>query len=346
MDRILDVLNRAELETDDIVVMCTELNAYAPFIHSVFGQRKKGMPLLNYTIADRTVGEMSLVAEFLHDLFVLTRGRFTVGEVMGIIAHPICAAHHRFSLEDIDTMRVLSLKSGFRWGYDKQHRDRVVGAAFDEHSWMQAKKRILLGICYDDDELRDGTVAEVIEEQDTHIIGAYFDVVHKLWTFYEFAQQAQNTEHWSQMLWDLYKGLFEGAQDADEHLSSFSQAISKLSEIWEGEAMDMKLPSKVVEESIDQLMGEEMGSTGFLQGGITFCKMLPMRNIPIKMTCILGLGILDFPRSPASTWHRPDGRPVRPLGDRSPRLDDRYLFLETLMSTQATPHQLCGTIHL
>ena len=36
---------------------------------------------------------------------------------------------------------------------------------------------------------------------------------------------------------------------------------------------------------------------GFLSGGITFCSMVPMRSLPFKMVCLLGLNDGDFPRN-------------------------------------------------
>jgi len=66
---------------------------------------------------------------------------------------------------------------------------------------------------------------------------------------------------------------------------------------------------------------------------VTFCAMLPMRNIPAAVVCLIGMNNDAFPR---------DSRPIsfdlmsqhpKP-GDRSRRNDDKYLFLETLLSAR------------
>ncbi|CAG0984641.1 partial RecBCD enzyme subunit RecC, partial [Anaerolineae bacterium] len=71
----------------------------------------------------------------------------------------------------------------------------------------------------------------------------------------------------------------------------------------------------------------------FLSGGITLASMKPMRPLPYRVIALLGMGDGEFPRTvkPPSfdlmqIWYR--------YGDRSGRLDDRYLFLELLLSAR------------
>ena len=54
-----------------------------------------------------------------------------------------------------------------------------------------------------------------------------------------------------------------------------------------------------------------------------------MRSIPFKVVCLLGMNDADFPRPDRPVSF--DGISKAPRrGDRSRRLDDRYLFLEAL----------------
>src|SRR5690606_21082631 len=71
----------------------------------------------------------------------------------------------------------------------------------------------------------------------------------------------------------------------------------------------------------------------FLTGGITFCTLVPMRSVPFEVVCLIGMNDEAFPRA-----HRPlsfdrMAQDVR-RGDRSRRDDDRYLFLEALLSAR------------
>ncbi|MFA6810263.1 MAG: exodeoxyribonuclease V subunit gamma, partial [Desulfoplanes sp.] len=73
--------------------------------------------------------------------------------------------------------------------------------------------------------------------------------------------------------------------------------------------------------------------TRFLSGGVTFCTLQPMRSIPFSVMCLVGLSDGAFPRqdrSPGFDLIRAASR----KGDRSLRMDDRYLFLEALISAR------------
>jgi exodeoxyribonuclease V gamma subunit len=75
----------------------------------------------------------------------------------------------------------------------------------------------------------------------------------------------------------------------------------------------------------------------FLMGGITFCGMVPQRAIPFQVVAVLGLNDGEFPRAASDSGLDLMAR-FRRLGDRDVRSDDRYLFLETLMSARRRLH--------
>jgi exodeoxyribonuclease V gamma subunit len=72
---------------------------------------------------------------------------------------------------------------------------------------------------------------------------------------------------------------------------------------------------------------------GFLTGGLTFCAMLPMRSIPFKVICLLGMSDEAYPRRTKPLGFDLIAREPK-SGDRSRRKDDRYLFLEALLSAR------------
>ena len=72
----------------------------------------------------------------------------------------------------------------------------------------------------------------------------------------------------------------------------------------------------------------------FLLGGVTFCGMVPQRSIPFDVVAVLGLNDGEFPRG-GSDAGLDLMATQRRLGDRDTRSDDRYLFLETVMSARA-----------
>jgi exodeoxyribonuclease V gamma subunit len=90
---------------------------------------------------------------------------------------------------------------------------------------------------------------------------------------------------------------------------------------------------QVIISWLEDRVAERKSANGFLRGQLTFCSMLPMRSIPFKVIALLGMNEGEFPKI--------DRNPTFDLlthnfrkGDRSRRADDRYEFLEILLSAR------------
>jgi exodeoxyribonuclease V gamma subunit len=70
-----------------------------------------------------------------------------------------------------------------------------------------------------------------------------------------------------------------------------------------------------------------------MTGGVTFCAMLPMRSIPFKIICLVGMNSDTFPRDTQPLSFDLIAQHPRP-SDRSRRNDDKYLFLESIISAR------------
>jgi exodeoxyribonuclease V gamma subunit len=70
---------------------------------------------------------------------------------------------------------------------------------------------------------------------------------------------------------------------------------------------------------------------------VTFATLMPMRAIPFRQVCLLGMNDGDYPRSRMPMDFDLMALDYRP-GDRSRREDDRYLFLEALLSARDGLH--------
>jgi exodeoxyribonuclease V gamma subunit len=71
----------------------------------------------------------------------------------------------------------------------------------------------------------------------------------------------------------------------------------------------------------------------FISGKVLFSSLVPMRSIPYKTICLLGMNDTDFPRRPTRPAYDMMAKEWR-HGDRIPREEDRYLFLETIISAR------------
>jgi exodeoxyribonuclease V gamma subunit len=124
---------------------------------------------------------------------------------------------------------------------------------------------------------------------------------------------------------------------SNEHDDYVLAQLEELRETWletcESVGLHDELPLTVVREA--WLAGLDQGrlSQRFLAGAVNFCTLMPMRAIPFKLVCLLGMNDGDYPRAQPPLDFDLMGSDYRP-GDRSRREDDRYLLLEALLSAR------------
>lgn len=94
------------------------------------------------------------------------------------------------------------------------------------------------------------------------------------------------------------------------------------------------VPLAVIQSCLRRSLETPEWSTRFLTGGVTFGAMVPMRSIPFEVVCLIGMNYDHFPRLRRALSFDLMTQASRP-GDRSRRDDDRYLFLESLLSARS-----------
>jgi exodeoxyribonuclease V gamma subunit len=97
------------------------------------------------------------------------------------------------------------------------------------------------------------------------------------------------------------------------------------------------LPLSVVGDYWLSQLDEKGLTQRFFGGAVTFATLMPMRAIPFRHVCLLGMNDGDYPRTRIPMDFDLMGLDYRP-GDRSRREDDRYLFLEALLSARDCLH--------
>lgn len=96
-----------------------------------------------------------------------------------------------------------------------------------------------------------------------------------------------------------------------------------------------QVPLTLLRDELAQRLDQQRISQRFLAGPVNICTLMPMRSIPFKVVCLLGMNDGVYPRTlPPLGFDLMSQKPQR--GDRSRRDDDRYLFLEALMSAEQT----------
>jgi exodeoxyribonuclease V gamma subunit len=261
----------------------------------------------------------------------------TAAQVLDLAAMPGVRRRFRFDDDDLDRLRELVTESGIRWGFDPEHRSRFLVTA-RSNTWAAGLDRILLGVAMSEEEphwLGTALPLDDMDSGDVDLAGRLAELVDRL--------AAALTS-------------FTGERPVGDWLVAIGSAIDSLTAVPDAEAgqrtqLDRELADIAAAADVQTdvtglgladvrslLAGRLQGSptrANFRTGDLTVCTMVPMRSVPHRVICVLGLDDGVFPRGIGV-----DGDDVLArdpcVGERDPRGEDRQLLLDAVMAATGT----------
>ena len=346
-DQLLARFNAAQkagqpLHPRDVIVMVPDINSYAPHIRAVFGQidqtDKRYIP---FSLADQQQRGQNPLLNALEVLLNLPDSRFEVSEFLGLLEVP--ALRKKFGIDEIAIPKLHQWvqESGIRWGLDSQQRQQAVAMpeTLSANTWEFGLQRLLLGYAVGAGQAFNGIEPYAdIGGLEVQYLGGLFLIQEKLAAYVHKLRQAQSVEAWQTLLLTLLDDFFVATQERElKTLETLTQALSQ----WQNNCrqaqlgLDERLPVNIVREAWLSIVDEPNLQQRFLSGRVNFCTLMPMRAIPFKVVCLLGMNDGDYPRTQqAQSFDLMSQRGHYRPGDRSRRQDDHYLFLEAVLSAR------------
>lgn len=329
------------LRPQDVVVMVPDIRQYAPLVQAVFDREDDTR--LPFVILDRPQrGEQPLLTA-LEWLLGLPEARCTSAELWDLLDVPAVAARFAIATSDLPRLRRWFEAAGARWGLDAQHRAHWhMPDELEQNTWRFALDRLLLGYAVGDDSSIDQVFAGTLPEGDISpleaaLLGPMSQVLAALAEWSERLRQPRTVAAWLEELQALLAAFLAATDDNESWLlEQLQQALlAWADEAREARAADAGIALAVVCEGWLSRLDDASMSQRFLSGAIHVATLMPMRAIPFRMVCILGLNDGDFPRQRLPVdFDLMSLRGQQRAGDRSRREDDRYLFLEALLSAR------------
>ena len=324
----------SDLSPRDIVVMTPDIETYSPYISSVFGAAE-GSSALHYSIADRRMKNEGEIAGALLKLLALYGSRFRASEIFDLLAS--LPVKRRFLLNDkeLEIIRGWIETTGIRWGMDERERSSRGLPSFRENSWMAGLDRLLLGYAMPDKSLLFNGIlpCDDLAASSADTLGKFAEFVHSVDTLVKNLNRARPLTEWSLQFQTLLNDFILPDAISEREFTAIALLAEQIAENaaladFSGDVS----PAVILSWFRARLEQEEQG-IGFMTGGITFCAMLPMRSIPFRVVALIGMNDAAFPRqSRAPGFDLIARNPCR--GDRSLRNEDRYLFLESILSAR------------
>ncbi|HEY5718574.1 MAG TPA: hypothetical protein VIS52_08775, partial [Motiliproteus sp.] len=335
----------------DVLVMCPQVEQYAPYIGAVFetgfhpeppaldASGKRPPPKLPVSITDRAPKDAEpLISSFL-ELLLLPDSRFQVSKVLDLLRLPALQARFGFSADELVTLEWWLSEACIHWGLDARHKAAVIGGeASALFSWGWGLRRLLLGFAHSDSaELAAGEwLLPHVEGGDALLLGRLMQLLERLQHHAALLAQSRSPSQWGAYLRELRDAFFASAKEGEERDAgdALENAINQLLLWTDKAAYQAPLSLEVVRFYLNRHLGMPDGSNRFMTGQITFCSLEPMRSAPFRVIAILGLNDGDYPRQQVPFGFDLMASTPRRVGDRSRRGDDRYLFLEALICTR------------
>ena len=336
-DRLLRLFERLDgLEPRTVIVMAPDIDIYAPYVEAVFGAAARGMRI-PWSIADRRAGAEHPLLEAVDRLLALPRCRFEVTEILALLEVP--SVQRRFGLDaaGLERVRTWVRESGVRWGEDAAMRADLGLPEEKANTWAFGLDRLFLGYALPPDPDADpyaGVLPYVdLEGGEVVSLGALQSVIEVLGTWRRRLAAPRTVADWRTTLNAMLADVFAPDEDEGPVVQRVRDRLDDLVTLADKTGFERPLSLDVIHALLQTLFEDTQGAQRFLTGRVTFCNMVPMRSIPFRVVCLIGMNGTDFPRSqhPLS-FDLISQAPRR--GDRSRRRDDRYLFLEALLSAR------------
>lgn len=338
-----------ELTPDQVVVLTPDIERYAPYIEAIFsaktgapreGVGRSSTPYIPFSLADRSLrAEIPLIEAFLN-LLALPDSRFAAEEILAWLEQPAIATRAGIEAEDLALLRDWLREAGVRWGRDETHREQLGLPADAAFTWRQGLDRLLLGFAAPPQLAGLGAPLlgaswplDALEGGRAQLLGRLAGFVERLAALAQSLQRPRPLSDWAESLQGLIDQLFD-EREAGDTLLLLSKACAALKEQATASGVERPIELALVRQQLTSALEQGSAASGFLTGAVTFCTMVPMRSLPFRLVCLLGLDDGALPRrTPAAGFDLIGQKPRR--GDRARRLDDRYLLLETLLSARS-----------
>ncbi|PMH41161.1 exodeoxyribonuclease V subunit gamma [Vibrio sp. 10N.286.49.B3] len=338
-DRLLAMFDAdPSLKPRDVIVMVADINAYSPAIQAVFGNAP-GERYIPYSISDRSADQESPILAAFMQLVNLPNLRCLATELLELLETPAMMA--KFELDDrqFEQVKQWVEESGVRWGVNASTATEFDLPATEQNTWLFGIQRMLLGYAMPDSaglfSNQDSTIAPYNEVQGmgAELAGKLAHFIERIDYYRQALNRTQSIDEWREVLQGVLDDFFSVDLDGELVLKSIRDGLTQLKEQLIDAGFKQDLSPSIVRQYLQNRLSGTRISQRFLAGQVNFCTLMPMRSIPFKTVCLLGMNDGVYPRSmPPEGFDLMNGR-TKP-GDRSRRDDDRYLFLEALLSAQ------------
>ncbi|MDX1888161.1 exodeoxyribonuclease V subunit gamma [Mycolicibacterium sp. 050158] len=326
------------LEPRDILVMCPDVETYAPLINADFGLGdvlRDAHPAhrLRMRLADRSLVQTNPLLGVASQLLTLAGSRVTASEVLNLAQTAPVRARFGFTDDDLEDVTRWVRQANVRWGFDRPHR-QPYGVDFVHNTWRFGIDRVLAGVAMSDDAhawLGSTLPLDDVGSNRIELAGQLAEFVDRLQRTIDALTGQHPLEHWLDALAEGITLMTRvSAADAWQTSQLQREFGQVLLDAGPRSTTVLRLPD--VAALLDRHLAGRPTRANFRTGTLTVCTMVPMRSVPHRVVCLVGLDDGVFPRHGVVDGDDVLARdPV--TGERDSRSEDRQLLLDAIGAT-------------
>jgi exodeoxyribonuclease V gamma subunit len=334
-DQLLSALQELpSLRPDEILIMTPDINRYGPLLEAVFSASGH-QPKIPYRVSDATLRQNNPVADALLRILSLPGSRYGVSELIELLDEP--TVRSRFGLDEEGLRQVILWldQSAVRWGRDGANKLDFGLPAEERNTWRAGLRQLMLGYALPADagKLWHGVYPlDAVEGSMTQWLGGLLAFSDAVFSLESLIGEVASPPQWHARLLQVIARFFEFDGHTEQAGLAVKATVDQLVQEAKDAGFDQPVPLSLIRHRLGELF-EQSTDRGFLGGGINLCALAPMRSLPFRLIYLLGMNDGVFPRQQPEMGFNLMKHGFRP-GDRSHRADDRYLFLETLISAR------------
>ncbi|MGD2150067.1 MAG: exodeoxyribonuclease V subunit gamma, partial [Desulfobacterales bacterium] len=288
-----------DLLPKDIVVMAPDIESYAPFIQAVFDAQTDEELRIPFTIADRGLKKESLIIQGFMSILDLKGSRLGTTRVMALLESEGIKKQFGLTESDIEIVERWITETNIRWGIDADFRRELGLPGFSENTWKAGIQRLLLGYAMPglDRKLFSGILPyDPIEGGDVKILGKFLNFLERVFHCIGSLDTPRTLSDWHGKLIEILEEFFALDEDSEREIQVLRRILDEISRAEKLSGFDRPIQIEVVKSFLENLLEGVNFGTGFISSGVTFCAMLPMRSIPFKVVCFVGMNMDASPR--------------------------------------------------
>jgi exodeoxyribonuclease V gamma subunit len=339
------------LEPRDVIVMCPDIETFAPLIQATFGSGRdpavadddecdaghaERLPDLRVRLADRSLRQTNPILGVVSQLLALADQRATASQLLDLAGRDPVRRRFGFDDDDLSRMQEWVAESGIRWGFDALHREPFKLGSLHANTWRRGLDRMLVGVAMSEEGSRLLQGVLPLDDVDSGAIdlaGRFAEFVARVKAAADALIEPKPIAHWIDAIVLAADSLTATTERESWQRRELQRLLGDI-DTEAGEAVASGGPELELADVrvllADRLRGRPTRAN-FRTGHLTVCTLVPMRSVPHRVVCVVGLDDGEFPRRA-----RRDGDNLllaEPhVGDHDPRTEDRQMLLDALMA--------------